>query len=154
VNWVKRDSIRAQIKNLHQFLLLSSTERRLLAETTLLLMVIRLALSLLPFQTLRRILTRVTKAPVELREADRLPVDRLAWVVMKASEHVPKSTCLSQALTAQVLLARHKHPAHLRVGFARGEGGRLQGHAWLESQGRVVVGGGELFRYVRLLGME
>jgi hypothetical protein len=139
---------------LRKLLRLQSGEWWLLIKASLLLAAIRLGLILLPFQTLRRFLARMTEAPVEQQKADQFSVDKLAWAVTKVSRYVPKATCLTQALAAQVLMARRGHPAHLRVGFANGEEGRLQGHAWLESQGQIVVGGGDLSRFARLQAME
>jgi hypothetical protein len=53
-----------------------------------------------------------------------------------------------------VLLARHGHPALVRIGVVRGEGGGVQAHAWVESEGAVVIGGAELDRYTPLAGLE
>jgi hypothetical protein len=41
---------------------------------------------------------------------------------------------------ADALLARSGHPAELRIGVVKTAAGGLQGHAWVESNGRVVVG--------------
>jgi hypothetical protein len=143
-----------RMSDLGKFLQLSATERRLMVKAAFLLGAIRLGLWLLPYKTLRRVLALLARAPVDLYGTERSSVDRLAWAVTKASSRVPRATCLTQALAAQVLLTWHGHPANLRVGIARGEDGKLQGHAWLDSRGRVVVGGGELSRYTRLPDME
>ena len=45
-----------------------------------------------------------------------------------------------QALTAKTLLARAGQPAALRIGVAKKPDGHLEAHAWLESEGRIVVG--------------
>jgi hypothetical protein len=82
-------------------------------------------------------------------------VERIAWAVGAASRYVPTATCLSQALAAQVLLARHGHPASLRIGVARGAAGRLEAHAWIESRGRIVIGGtADLARYTPLPALD
>jgi Transglutaminase-like superfamily len=138
----------------YKFLHLTPSDRRLLVRTALLLGAIRLGLRLLPFRTMRRLVSQLAYAPTDLHPTKQFSVDRLAWAVTVASRYVPKATCLTQALTAKVLLGRHGHLSQLRVGFARGEEGRLEGHAWLESQGKVVVGEGELSRYTLLSGME
>ena len=63
-------------------------------------------------------------------------------------------TCLPQALAAQVLLERCGYPARLRVGVVKGGEGQLEAHAWVESQGRIIVGGAEVERYIPLSGLE
>jgi hypothetical protein len=142
------------MSGLSNFLQLPATERRLIVRATFLLGAIRLGLWLLPYRTLRRVLAQLARAPIYLHGTHRFSVDRLAWSVTKASNRVPRATCLTQALAAQVLLTWHGHPANLRIGIARGEDGKVQGHAWLDSRGRIVVGGGELSRYKRLPDME
>ena len=96
---------------------------------------IRLGLWLLPFERLRSLLGRAA------RQGCRASADRVVWAVGAASRYVPMSTCLTQALAAQVLLGGAKHPASVRIGVARAEGGRLRAHAWVESEGKVLIGG-------------
>lgn len=141
------------MKRLHKFLHLTSGDRRLLVSTALLLAAVRLGLRLLPFRILQRVLNRLASAPAGSLGANRSSVDRLVWAVTVASHYVPKATCLTQALAAQVLLGRRGHLSQLRVGVAKGEEGQLEAHAWLESQGKVIVGGGELTRYTLLPDM-
>ena len=53
------------------------------------------------------------------------------------------------------MLAQHGEPALLQIGVAKNEAGALQAHAWLESQGRIVIGNSrEVFRYTRLPSIE
>jgi hypothetical protein len=41
-----------------------------------------------------------------------------------------------------VLLQRRGHAAQLRIGILRDGTGPLRGHAWIESEGATLVGGG------------
>jgi hypothetical protein len=77
-------------------------------------------------------------------------VELLIWAVTAASRYVPGATCLAQALAAQVLLGRTGYPARLRIGVAKGEERKFEAHAWVESQGRVVIGGPGLGRFTPL----
>ena len=141
-----------------KFLRLPSTDRRLLVESWVLLGAIRLGLRLLPFQTLRSLLARMSGPPPAMPEADQASMERVAWAVSVASWHIPGvSTCLVQALAAQVLLGRRGHAASLRIGVERTTESGFQAHAWVESQGKSVVGGEEpLLRYTPLssLGVD
>ena len=76
--------------------------------------------------------------------------DGIAEAVRSAARFVPAASCLTQALAAEVLLARAGHPAEVHLGVARGDGGDIEAHAWVESYGRVVLGAEELERYVLL----
>ena len=83
-------------------------------------------------------------------EVSRLSVERIGWAVALVSRWVPKATCLTQAFAAQILLTRQGYPASLRIGVAKGEGGQFEAHAWVETQGRVVLGGPQLARFTPL----
>src|SRR5436309_14497231 len=154
----------------HKFLNLSAVDRRLLVTAVLLLGAIRLGLWLLPFQTMMRLLPKMTRhathasvlgASVAIDAIDATDArrgmhpDRVVWAVVVASRYVPMSTCLTQALTTQVLLARRGFPAHLHIGVAKeGAEARFEAHAWVESEGKVVIGGSDLGRYTQLLALE
>jgi hypothetical protein len=119
----------------YRFACLPARDRRLLIRSAFLLAGIGLGLWLLPFERLRSLLGRAA------RRGCWASADRVVWAVGAASRCVPMSTCLIQALAAQVLLGGAKHPASVCIGVTRGEGGRLQAHAWVESEGKVLIGG-------------
>jgi len=129
------------MKRLHKFLTLTPSDRVLLINALLLLGAIRLGLKLLPFQTLRRLLARIAQSIKTLQEAEKASVDKVAWAVMVASHYIPGARCLAQALATQVLLERRGYPTQLRIGFTRDKGGQMSAHAWIESEGRVAIGG-------------
>jgi hypothetical protein len=73
---------------------------------------------------------------------DRRLTDQVLWAVTVASGRAPRwTTCLSQALTVQAMLARRGLSSRLHVGVVRGDHGELEGHAWVEREGRIVIGG-------------
>jgi Transglutaminase-like superfamily len=136
---------------LRKFLELSAAERRLLLSAFLLAAAVRLGLWLLPFRALQRLLSQTIRGPVHARNDHQTSSESIAWAVCAASRYVPQATCLTQAITTQVLLTLHGHVAHLRIGVAKNKNGTLEAHAWVESQGRVVFGGADLSRYTPLL---
>lgn len=142
------------MKRVRNFLRLPSSDRRLLISAALLLGTIRLGLWLIPFLTLRRLLGKFAEPRTSTQEAEASSTDRVLWAVTVASRYVPgANTCLTQALAAQVLLARRGGVACLRLGVARQEG-RFQAHAWLESQGKVIFGRSEPGRYAALPALD
>ncbi|TCJ15480.1 lasso peptide biosynthesis B2 protein [Rubrobacter taiwanensis] len=146
--------MRSATKRLRRLLRRPAAERRLLLKAALLLTATRLGLWLLPFQTLRDWLARLAETPFRKRD-DRLSRESVVWAVETAGRYIsPANTCLTQALATQVLLARRGYPALLHIGVVRGEGGRLEAHAWVESEGSVVIGGFELERYTPLATLE
>jgi hypothetical protein len=129
------------VSRVRKFVNLPPVERHLLVQAVLLAVAVRLGLWLLPFQTLRRLLARAARGG---HGARTVPSGRVVWAVKAASRSVPSArTCLVQALAGQVLLTRQGYPVQLRIGVAKGEEGQLEAHAWLESEGRIVIGGEE-----------
>ena len=104
---------------------------------------VRLALWLLPFARLRRLIdglataTKVAPAPPD-------PIVALAVrrAVNRAARTIPGSACLAQALTAELLLRRRGLPVRASIGVAL-DGKPLDAHAWVESAGVLVTGDSE-----------
>jgi Transglutaminase-like superfamily len=146
--------LRSGTRGLRKFVRLPAAERRLLVKAALLLAATRAGVWLLPFRTVRRVVARVADAPAGFRSADGSSVDEVVRAVGRAGRLLScASTCLTEALVAQVLLARRGHPASLRIGVARSEGGQFEAHAWVESDGMVMIGGNELGRYAPLAAL-
>jgi hypothetical protein len=134
---------------------LPGADRKLLIKAALLLVAVKLGMRLLPFRSLRRLLARVSDTRTLPRPTDRAPAERITWAVEVASRRVPGAKgCLTQALAAQVMLTRRGCPALLHIGVARGGRGRFQAHAWVESEGKVVVGGPTLENLTPLAVLE
>jgi len=63
---------------------------------------------------------------------------RTAWLVRVASIYgLVQGNCLAQSLTIWWLLRRQCIPAELRIGVRKRQG-RLEAHAWMEHQSRVL----------------
>jgi transglutaminase superfamily protein len=137
-----------------RFAHLPSDERALLLRMALLLWATRLGLWLVSVQTVHRALGRLMPVRAGWRRSVPFSPERIAWAARVGSRYVLGATCLVQALAVHRLLIREGHPACLRVGVVKDGRTRLLAHAWVESAGRVVVGGGELERYAPLLAWE
>lgn len=117
---------------------------------------VRLGLWALPFGRLRRLLGRaVQRHPQAPRQAhpqahpqevpDRSSALEIGQAVRSARGFVPRTTCLVEALAAQVMLLRRGLPAELHLGVpSESLQTQLLGHAWVLCQGETVVGGEEL----------
>ena len=140
------------MRRISKFLNLSSAEQRLLIKAWILLGLIRLGLELFPFSTLRKLLDRLR--PILGGFEKESSEEHLVWAVTVVSRYIPMATCLAQALTAQFLLQQVGHQACLHIGVEEAEKGGLKAHAWVESQGRILIGGIDLNRYTHLLALE
>ena len=129
------------MKRLREFWSLPPSYRRLLITSLVLLGIVRVGLWLLPFQTLRRLLAHTTREHAGAQGSDHVFIKQVARAVTVASRYIPAATCLTQALATQVLLSHRGHSASLRIGVAHSDVGKFQAHAWVECQGKIVIGG-------------
>lgn len=125
-------------RRLHEFAQLPVDRRQRLLVALRLLWLVRTGLWMVSFQRLR---TRLARMETDDRERGAgAPLDELVWCIEAASRYVPAATCLTRSMAAQILLRRNGHASTLWIGVARGSCGALEAHAWVECDGRVVVG--------------
>ncbi len=89
-------------------------------------------------------------------EADSTIDSRLVWAVSKASRVIrTDKPCLAQAMALQHMLHKHGRPAELVIGVAKNDDETLKAHAWVEQEGRVLIGGqSSPRRYTRLSSLD
>ena len=137
-----------------KFIALPPPDRRLLLRAALWLGLMQVGLRVLPFQDL---LDRLMDPGPGRESSPSTPAaaDHIGWAVLTASRYVPGArACLPRALAATPLLRRARLPARLRFGVTKGDGGRAEAHAWVESGGRVIIGAEGLEQYVPISGMK
>lgn len=133
------------MRRIAAFWALSGEDRRLLIEAFAACVHSRLVLYVVSASRLRRMVTRSGR--------NGAPVERIVWAVRTASRWTPGTTCLIAGLALQRMLGRHGHSSELHIGVSR-SGGVFAAHAWVERDGRVLVGEGELDTYVRLVSWK
>lgn len=109
---------------------------------------VRLLLWTLPYARARALLGRPSGLAPAPRGSAPVP-DAVAARVARAARVIPGATCLVQALAAEWLLARAGYRTTVRFGVAR-RGAGIEAHAWLEYDGRVLLGGEESPRFAML----
>ena len=137
------------MRRLARFLALPSAEQRLVLAAACLLAGVRLGLWILPFRRVHGAVGALASRP-RPRAPSGPTIERIVWAVGAANCLVPRTTCLVRALAAQALLGRHGHTSELRLGVAGGAGRAFEAHAWLEHDGRVLIGGPVEARYAPL----
>lgn len=132
---------------LQKFFQLSPRERAFLIQAWCGLSGIDLALRCLPFPRIASFCGRPRTIKTDGNASSRLPVARLAWLVAVAGAHSPLgTTCLKEALVLSWLMSRRGMAATLRIGVARRHG-HLDAHAWLEHNGRIILGEADAAAY-------
>ena len=122
----------------------SALERRLIVKAWFTLMAVRVLLWIAPYRWIEARFLPATSSNTE-------PVspEEIALAVTRASKLVPFPTCLTQALAGGFLIRRAGRHAAIHFGVAKGSAG-FKAHAWLESDGRILIGGREAAAYLPL----
>jgi hypothetical protein len=127
---------RSIMRQTSRFFILPSKERWLLISAFLLLWAVRVGLWVLKFSAL----DSISKGRKSSHKQTEFTEEQIVWSIKAASAFVLQATCLTQAITARFLLSRYGYGADLRIGVLR-ENDQLKAHAWLENEGRVLMGG-------------
>jgi hypothetical protein len=141
------------MERLLRFLRYPLSEQWILFQVSIMLVSIRVALIFLPFRTISRLTQRVGRKPLDLNAGEVVSTRRVIWAINKAGGPIlGDRACLAQALAGQLLLKRRGISTHVRIGVLKDGDGQLQAHAWLESEGQVLIGGtvADLKRYTVL----
>ena len=121
--------------------------RYLPIRTMCLVWTVRLTLWLLPFHIVCGHIHRLNEKHGKRKSTENRHLSVIAHRVTRVSRYVPKATCLTQAIATMILLYLKNYPATLRIGVARNNEGRFEAHAWVESEGSVVIGGSKTNLY-------
>ncbi len=129
LRWVLR-KLRAQ----------SARQRRLLVEASVLLPVVHTLQQRLPYRRWRDLLER-RALPQVRRFRDAPTVDEISLAVERARRYVPGIyKCLPAAYATHLLLCRYGYRSRVHYGVARDPQGKVEAHAWVDCDGRVVMG--------------
>ena len=113
---------------------------------------IRLGTEFFPFSTVKRLLEKLK--PISGGFKKYFSEEELVRSVTVVSRYIPEATCLAQALTTQFLLQQAGYQACLPIGVTEAEEGNRKAHAWVESHGRILIGGFDINKYTHLLALE
>lgn len=150
------------MKRLLKLLFLEPGNFFLVLKTFIVLGLVRSGLLLLPFSKLQKLLITIsqlllklsrrkkiniiglTSLPLESEKkskTDEFQIKNIIWAVNVSSKYMPgKVKCLARALTTEFLMNCLGYYPELRIGIAKGETEKLEAHAWIESQGKVLIG--------------
>lgn len=101
----------------------------------------------LPFSYVRKIADRMGRNKVKILQRD---INNIIWAINVVDNYVIKSTCLTKAITAQILLRQHNYVAKIKIGVIKDE--TFEAHAWVEVDGQVIIGISEK-KYVSLIDL-
>ncbi len=120
----------------------SREEQRALRWAFCTVVAVRAGLSVIGFRRVLRVVHQLAqRSGSPSVTADPAEERRILWAVRAVARRLlPGRPCLSQALAAHLLLGRRGRASQLRIGVTK-RADRLAAHAWLEQDGRIVIGG-------------
>jgi len=126
------------VNPLRRFAALAPADRRLVLAAAAWFTLLRIALRIVP---LSRLLHWCEQRHRHHAIAARPDPERIAWATRTVARRLaPPASCLPQALTAQVLLGGAGRASTLRFGARLDHASSFGAHAWLECDGRWIVG--------------
>jgi len=139
-------------RRLAKFVHLSFSDQRLLMRAAFAVVSAKVAVRTMRLPAARAAITRLEHIGWIVTRAR---ADRIVWAVETAGRAIPgMKNCLVQAVAAEAMLLRAGHSCELRIGAAKTGPRELIAHAWLESEGRVLIGEFELDRYTPLVAPD
>ena len=135
---------------LRKALTLFASDWLLILQSASLFPVVEFGLRFAPFRTVPTHVRPQRQSGRKARDPMSAIPERAAYCVEVASRFYPfRPTCLKKALVLCWLLRRKGFDVQVQIGAAR-DRGRLDAHAWVEHQGRIILGAPAPGRYATL----
>lgn len=132
-----------------KFFKVHSRQRSIFIRSFVWVAMYRIGLWVLPFRATKK--WTVYNANSVSTDSDHQVVAEIVRGVRFASRYVPYASCLTQALAAKRLLGGYGQSAELKIGVAKSNGD-FEAHAWLEIDGRIVLGKRRMHSRYAVLG--
>ncbi|MBW4652682.1 MAG: lasso peptide biosynthesis B2 protein [Kaiparowitsia implicata GSE-PSE-MK54-09C] len=130
------------MRRLRKFLHLSSSDRTLLIEALIVILVLKLGLWLLPFRVLHTYSLKLSQVLMQPHGLEGHRIQSIVQSIEIVTWHIPgKAKCLARAMAVQFMLRRRNHQTSLHIGVTKRTDSVLEAHAWLEYDGVIVIGG-------------
>jgi len=128
------------VKNYWQtYTKLAQQQRNWLWRAGWVVLVIKVLLILLPYSFFRKHYDRLVSVRLS-KQYDDQTLQEVAWAIRVVSSRWPwNAVCLPQALSFKYLL-REDSMLLLQIGVNRNKGGEFQAHAWVEKDGKILIG--------------
>jgi len=135
------------MRKVTKLLSMQADDRALVLQAAASLLVFRVGLYLVRFESLQWWATRAKQTK------QSVPISKLIWAAMMATRIMPNSSCLVRALAASRLLTQNGYKSTLHIGVKRTDG-VFEAHAWVEYDGCAIIGSDEAQRFTRLYSWE
>lgn len=138
------------MKTALKYFRLSSGDKALVRSAMRWLTVVRLGLPLFPFSRFKPWLERASRKSKKAG-SNEATSERVAWAVTAVGATLPfMGNCLVQALATQIMLNRRRLRGDLRIGVVKEQSEKIEAHAWVEGEGKILIGGPDVRRFTPL----
>ena len=120
------------------FFKLSWKDQRLLFEALFVMIKVRLMLWVMSFYSIQKSFSKI-----EVSSKRDRTICELKWSIKIVSQQMPRSTCLTNALSGYILLSKHGYASLIKIGVGKSIDDEFEAHAWLEYDGNVIIGESE-----------
>ncbi len=131
------------------FFKLPKNKKSLFIKSLILIIFIRISLTILPFSKVKKISKIFSRSNKD--QINNETIEDIIWSIHVASNYIPRATCLTQAITAQILLYRYHYHSKLKIGVIKKSD--FEAHAWLEINNEIILGKSEE-KYVPILNLD
>ena len=139
------------MKQLFKFLSLPVYKKILLVKAAFLLVIMKLVVLLFPFGLIKRLVEGLLTIK-SIAKQDVNQLQEIRWAIDVASNYIPfAKTCLVKSLAVHVLLIRNGFESTLNIGVTKDKSEKLGAHAWIEHEGKIIMGQSEDFLRYTLL---
>lgn len=129
---------------IRRFFRLPKAKKRLIIEATGLILFTRFGLYLTSIEKLQSFYQRFSKGNNYVNHIYRPDKSDIVWAIDTIGQKLFKDdTCLVIAIAGQAQLIHYGIPSKLQLGCLKGEDMSIFAHAWVESDGDVIIGGTE-----------
>jgi hypothetical protein len=128
------------MSRLSNFIKLPAEEKILSIEAFFFIVAVRLALWLIPFRLFQKFAVENLSGRARQDETDWAKIKKIARLVGRVNGLLPFTTCLTQALAALLMIKLSGQESELKIGVAKSGGRKFEAHAWLEKNGRIILG--------------
>ena len=115
--------------------------KKLLLQAFILMLLVRLGLLLLTFNQLQNLIRQTKSLKFLAYDKPNVTIKAIVIAVQRSGRFGPGNTkCLARALTTGILMSIYGFSYKINIGVAKSENNQLKAHAWVESQGAIIVG--------------
>ena len=128
------------IRRIREFIALPVGDKARILVATILLNILSISISILPFSRVRGVLLRLSTILTRIVPGEPSPAHIARTVDIVDRCVLGDRTCLVRSLSTEMLLALYGYAPRHVIGVSQNSKGELTAHSWLEYEGEILIG--------------